>query len=429
MLSDRMVKLYGEVYGCSASLSDYEIIVGLLKKAGFEIVEDAKNSDLNFIITCSVKTPTQNRMIYRIKELTKLNKPLIVAGCIPKVEKRIIEKINPKASLIGPDSIERIVDVARKTIEGKKVVSLDDLKKPKLGLSRYRTNPVIGITTIGRGCISNCSFCGEPYRGKLFSYPVRSIVEDVKQSLKDGCKEIWITSLDNSCYGFDINTNLAELLNEVCKIDGKFFIRVGMMNPLHLEKILDDLIGVYTNEKIFKFLHIPVQSFSDKVLNDMKRGYNVKDFIYCVEKFREEIPGITISTDIITGYPTETEDDHKLNVKFLEKVGFDVVNLSRFGIRPKSSATKLKELPKNIVNKRSKELSTVIRNISNKRNKKWLGWKGEVIIDEINDGFVTGRNYAYKPIIIKEKLKLGNIVNVEMTDTRSNFLIGKPNSR
>jgi MiaB-like tRNA modifying enzyme len=424
-----MVKIYSEQYGCSSSLSDTQIMLGLLKKSGFEIVNDVKKSDLNLITTCSVKTPTEQRMVHRIKELTKLNKPLIVAGCLPKVKKEIIEKINPRASLIGPDSVERIVDVVRDSLHGKKVIALEDLKKPKLGLPRCRGNSAIGITQIGRGCISNCSFCGEPYRGKLFSYPPKAIVEDVKQNLKDECKEIWITSLDNSCYGFDINTNLAELLNEICKIKGKFFIRVGMMNPLHLKKILDDLVDVYKNEKIFKFLHIPVQSFSDKILKDMKRGYTVKDFISCVEKFRKEIPYLTISTDIITGYPTETEKDHELNIKFLEKLEFDVVNLSKFGVRPKTFAEKLKQLPSSVINKRSKELSIVVRNVSKKRNEKWLDWEGEVFIDELNDDFVTGRNYAYKPIVIKEKLKLGNTANVKIIDTKTNFLIGKINQQ
>lgn len=420
-----MDKAYIEVYGCSSNLSDYEKIVGLLKENGFDITSNSKKADINLIVTCSVKTPTEQRMIYRIKELTKLKKPLIVAGCLPKIDRVVIEKINPEASLIAPDSIGAIVSVANAAMKGRKIVALEDSGKSKTGLPKCRKNPIIGITQIGRGCISNCSFCGEPYRGKMLSYPPEAILRDINQSLKDGCKEIWITSLDNSCYGIDMNTDLPKLLDEICKIDGKFFVRVGMMNPLHLKKILDNLIHVYKNEKIFKFIHIPVQSFSDNVLKDMRRGYSVNEFLDYVKKLRDGIPDITISTDIITGYPTESEDDHRLNINLLEKVGFDVVNLSKFGVRPSSSAEGIKELPKSTVNRRSKELSDVIRRMSDKINKKWIGREGSVIIDEINDGFVTGRNYAYKPIIIKEKLKLGNMINVEIIDARSNFLIGK----
>jgi tRNA A37 methylthiotransferase MiaB len=173
-----MVKIYSEVYGCSSNIADYEIALGLLKQAGFDFADDQKQSDLNIIFTCSVKIPTIQKMIFKIKELTKLNKPLIVAGCMPKTVREIIEKINPEASLLCPDLIEKIVDAAHATLNGKKIILLEDFKKPKLSLPRCRRNPVIGIVQIGRGCLLNCTYCIEPYKGKLFSYPLDKIVED-----------------------------------------------------------------------------------------------------------------------------------------------------------------------------------------------------------------------------------------------------------
>jgi len=421
-----MVRIYSEVYGCSSNTADQEIVLGLLKKAGFGITNAIENSDMVIIFTCTVKSPTVNRMIYKIKEFTKLDKPMIIAGCMPKTEKRVIENINPKASMLGPNSIEKIVEIAKLTLKDKKTIFTEDLKKPKLCLPRVRKNPIINITPISSGCLSNCSYCSVKFaRGKLFSYPIEMIVNEVKNSIKDGCKEIWLTSQDNGCYGFDMGMRLAELLRKICEIDGKFLVRVGMMNPLHTRKILDDLIKVYKNEKIFKFLHLPVESGSDKILDLMKRGYKVKDFINIVRKFRKDIPNLTLSTDIIVRFPSETERDFRKTIELIEKIRPDIVNISKFGSRPRTEAAKMKQLDRNIVNKRSPILHKLVKKIALEKNKKWITWKGEVLVDEIgiNHSFV-GRNFAYKPVVVRTNEKIfGKFVEVKIKDVTENFLI------
>jgi len=174
-----MPKVYVESYGCSSNLADREIALGILKSKGFRFSEDARKSDLNIIFTCSVKVPTVNRMISRIQYFTRLKKPLIVAGCLPKTRKNMIERINPQASLVSPDWVGKIDEVAFLAMKNRKVTLLEDVKKPKLNLPRCRKNPIVAIMQIGRGCTSNCSFCCEPYRGKLFSYPLDGIVKEV----------------------------------------------------------------------------------------------------------------------------------------------------------------------------------------------------------------------------------------------------------
>lgn len=424
-----MIKVYGEVYGCSANKADHEIMLGLLKNSGMEVVDSPDKADINLITTCAVKTPTVSRMIFRSRELSKSNKPLIIAGCLSKVDKerQLIEKINPKASFIGPDSITKIVDVARATLNGQKTLTLERVYEEKVNLPHLRTNSIIDIVEINSGCLSKCSFCAtKSARGGLYSYRPYAIREQVKQGVKECCKEFWLTSQDSSAYGRDIGTNLPELLESVVKIEGEFFIRVGMMNPLHFKKVeIKDLIEVYKHGKIFKFLHLCVQSGSNKVLKIMRRGYTVEDFVSYVELFREEIPELTLITDIIIGHPGEDDDDHKQTIELLKEIKPDLVNLSKFGARPGTIAMKMEHIPRHIVNERSKELSKIIRQLSYERNKRWLGWEGDVLIDEINNGFVTGRNYAYKPIVIKEKLELGDLVNVKIKDVKSNFLIGE----
>jgi MiaB-like tRNA modifying enzyme len=282
---------------------------------------------------------------------------------MPKIEQRLIEKLNPQASLVGPDSIEKIVDVTRVTLEGRKIIFTEDLKKPKLCLPRERKNPSIGIIEISNGCLSNCSYCCVKFaRGKLFSYPVEKIVEEARQAVKNGCKELWITSQDNSCYGKDIDSSLPELLKEICKIEGEFSVRVGMMNPLYAKNILDELIEVSKDEKIIKFLHLPVQSGSDKILKLMNRGYVVKDFVEIVEKFRKEIPDLFLSTDVIVGFPGETEEDFQKTVELMRKIKPSKINISKFGARPMTEAAKMKQLDNKTINERSKLLHELVKN-------------------------------------------------------------------
>ena len=277
--------------------------------------------------------------------------------------------------------------------------------------------------------MSNCSFCATKLaRGNLFSFRPHSIREHIKKAIASGAKEIWLTSQDISAYGRDIGTNLTELLESIVKIEGEFLIRVGMMNPLHFKKFeLNSLIEVFKNPKIFKFLHLCVQSGSNKVLKIMRRGYSVEDFVYYVEKFREEIIDLTLATDIIVGHPGEEEEDFEDTIDLIKEVKPDIVNLSKFSPRPGTLAYKMRQIDKKIINERSKKLHELIQKISLEKNKKWLGWKGKVLIDEKFDKGFQGRNLSYKPIIIKEcnLSYLGKFVDVEIVDAKNNYLIGK----
>ncbi|MEM5794093.1 MAG: tRNA (N(6)-L-threonylcarbamoyladenosine(37)-C(2))-methylthiotransferase [Candidatus Aenigmatarchaeota archaeon] len=422
------MKVYLKAFGCSASFSDSEIMAGLLEEKGFEIVDREEKSDLNILVTCNVKLPTEKRMINEIKKFSSLNKPLIVAGCMPSTQKELIEKINQKASLLGPNSISKIVEAVKETMEGKKIVFLENLKEPKVCLPRVQRSKVIHITQISTGCNLACSYCiVRINKGNLFSFPFDLIVKDVENAIKKGKKEVWITSQDNSSYNYN-GKNLANLLEKICEIEGKFFVRVGMINPFYTRKILEELIQAYKNEKVFKFLHLPIQSFSESVLEKMRRGYKPKDALEIIEKFYEAFPNLTLSTDIIVGFPSETEQDFQQTLKFIEKVKPDIVNISKFGPRPGTEAAKMKQLPQATIKKRSKEAFELVRRISFEKNQKWLNWEGLCLIDEKGAKSKTfiARNFAYKPIVVKsEKNLLGQFKNVRIIEAKSNYLIGE----
>jgi MiaB/RimO family radical SAM methylthiotransferase len=250
-------------------------------------------------------------------------------------------------------------------------------------------------------------------------------VRQVKRELADGCKEIWLSSTDNGCYGLDIGTDLPSLINQVSQIPEKFKVRVGMMNPMFMPRIRNNLLKSFENDKVFRFLHVPVQSGSNNVLNHMKRGHTVETFRNVVRKFRAKFDPFTISTDIIVGYPTETQEDFEKTIELLNETRPDIVNLSRYSQRPGTEAAEMAQLDVLEIKKRSKRVSELVNNISLKNNKKWIGWKGEVLFDENLDGQIKGRNFAYKPIFINEIFEIGQTHMVQVVDATNHSLIGE----
>ena len=419
-----MAKIWVEAYGCSASFSDSEMISGLIVNGGHTLADNPKDSDLNLIVTCSVKDATATKMVHRIKESN--SKPLVVAGCLPKAEQKTVEKFAQNASLLGPNSLGKTLQVIQSTLDGRKMIALDDSDISKIGLPKIRLNPAIGIVEIASGCMSECTFCQTKLsKGDLQSYRVGDIVRQVKTELSDGCNEVWLTSTDNGCYGFDIDSDLPELVNMVSEIPQNFFIRVGMMNPMYMPRIRDGLLKSFESAKVFKFLHVPVQSGSDKVLNDMKRGHTAQTFRDVTDHFRDKFENFTISTDVIVGFPTETEDDFEQTLELLQETKPDIVNLSRYSRRPGTDAAEMKQIDVSEIKRRSKIMYELISKISKENNRKWIGWKGHVIFDEEYNNQIRGRNFAYKPIFVNKLPKVGQISTVKITDATTHSLIGK----
>ena len=419
-----MAKIWVEAYGCSASFADSEMISGLIVNGGHTLAENSEDSDLSIVVTCSVKDATANKMIHRIKSLK--SKPLVVAGCLPKAEKETVEKFSENASLLGPNSLGNTLKVIDSTLNGMKLVALEDTDVSKVGLPKVRLNSTVGIVEIASGCMSECTFCQTKLsKGDLTSYRIGDIVRQVTNEIDEGCKEVWLTSTDNGCYGFDIGTNLSELVNAVSEIPKNFKIRVGMMNPMYMPRIRDGLLKSFENDKVYKFLHVPVQSGSNKVLNDMKRGHTSRTFRDVVHSFREKFGDFTISTDIIVGFPTETDDDFEETVLLLNETRPEVVNLSRYSARPGTEAAEWDQLDVSIVKQRSKKIFDLTNQIAYENNKRWLGWKGDVLFDENTEDGIKGRNFAYKPIFVKDQVEIGQTHTVEITNVTNHSLVGK----
>lgn len=428
-------KVWVEAFGCSANIADAEIIKGILCNNGYELTSIRKNSDVSVLVTCAVKDATEHRMISKIKRYSK-EKPLVVAGCLPKTSKKLIESYSPDSSLMGPQSLDRTLQVVDASLNGRKVVALEDSMSTKVNFPRLRLNPVISIIEISSGCLSECSFCQTKLaKGSLKSYRIGEIVRQMEDDVAANCKEIWLTSTDNGCYGLDLKTDLVELLEKCSNIEGEYKIRVGMMNPMYVPRFLDRLISLYrNNDKIFKFLHMPVQSGSERILRKMKRGHTAKIFLDVVKELRKKIPEITIATDIITGFPSESESDFEETLNLIEESQPDVINSSRYSPRPGTVASKYPRLNTKIVKERSTRLHETIKKTSMSRNQMWYGWNGKILIDELlENGKIQGRNYAYRPVIINlpraekfdPKRLLGHYLSVKVVEISNYSLLGK----
>jgi threonylcarbamoyladenosine tRNA methylthiotransferase CDKAL1 len=422
-----MVKIYFKTLGCSINLSETEIMKGLLPKEEFTLVNNPEDAFVIIINICTVKGNTNPLKIIRKLYEEYPKKKFIIAGCITKNIIPKIREILPEFSLISTHNIKEIVQVVEETINDNPVELLARSDDEKINLPKIRKNKIIGIVPISSGCLGYCSYCSvKLIKGNLKSYSIDNITKEVNQALDDGCKEIWLTSQDTGCYGKDINTNLIELLREITGIEKDFMIRIGMMNPNHALEMLEELVNIYKHPRIFKFLHIPVQSGNDDILEKMKRKYKIEDFKKIVEVFRKHMPNITIATDIICGFPTETAEQFQDSLNLIEAVKPDVINISRFNARPGTDAFKMEQVPGEEIKRRSGLITSVFEWIGYGRNKKYKNWKGTILIDQKGkDDTYIGRNSAYKLIVVKGDFKLGEKIKVKIIDMTKHYLIGE----
>jgi threonylcarbamoyladenosine tRNA methylthiotransferase CDKAL1 len=418
-------------YGCSANLADGEVLAGCLAKAGYELAASASEADVAIYNTCAVKGPTENRIIETLRRVPP-DKKVIVAGCLPLINFERLRREVRFDGAVGPAAGKRIVDVVRRVLGGEKVVALKAAldAKPELSLPRLRSNPVISVIPVSYGCLGACAYCCVVFaRGRLRSYTIRDVTERVRRDLVAGAKEFWVTSQDMACYGRDIGTNLTALLNALGDVEGDFRVRVGMMTPNLAQDMLDDLIDAFKNEKVFKFVHLPVQSGDNRVLKRMRRFYTIQDFKEVVDAFRAVFPEVTLATDIICGFPGETQEAFENTLELIGEVKPDIVNMSKFFARPRTAAAAMRDelVELTEIKRRSTEAAKLVKGSSLERNQRWVGWAGEVLMDEKGKvlGSWIGRNFAYKPVVVKSSENLlGKTLQVEVVKSFSTYLAG-----
>jgi len=421
---------YLETYGCSLNKADSDLIVGRLSGIGAEQTEDIESADFIVLNTCGVKEPTEDRIVYRLKELGSQSIPVIVAGCLPRISLERIQRAIPGfAALLGPQSIETLGNVVTRVLKGERgIIHLDSDYESKLQFFEGPPDSVICTIPICEGCLGSCAYCAVRFaRGSVRSYSISEIHSVVQRCVHLGYGEIRLTSQDAGVFGHDTGENLVELLRNLDQIKGSHRFRLGMFNPNLVLDTIDDLIAVMESDRFFKFFHVPLQTGSDSLLTAMEREYTVADWVEIVSKIRAKIPRATIATDIIVGFPGELASDFEDTVNLLQRMRPEVVNISKYGDRPGTAASRANNKVDTSVKKdRSRKLSSIVSDLVMDLNASWVGWTGEVIATEAGPkGGIVCRNFAYKPIILRNEVTLGSTFSVEIISSERTYLLAQ----
>lgn len=421
------MKIYLETHGCTFNKADSQIMINLLKEE-HDVVNSIEEADVIILNTCYVKLPTEQKMITKIRQIEEEfpEKKLIIAGCMVEVDPLRLSKFSDKASWIGPHKLDMVNQIVDSTINGEIVREYGKTKLLKAGLNKNDPS-LIHILQICEGCSGGCTFCcTKVARGSLNSYPINKIVDEAKDAIKNGCKELQVTAQDTACYGEDSGESFADLLNQLANIEGDFKIRVGMMHPKSLLRQVDDVINVFKeNDKLYKFIHIPVQTGSPKVLKEMNRLHTMDEFKYILNKFKEEVPSLSIATDIIVGYPTETDEDFNQTLDLLKEIKPDIIHISKYMHRPGAKSNTLQEIPHKLMKERSHKLNAIKTEVMLENNKKYINSKQRVlIIGEGTSGGYVGYTDNYKNIIIDQAI-IGEFLDVEIIDAKRTYLLAK----
>ncbi|NPA97636.1 MAG: tRNA (N(6)-L-threonylcarbamoyladenosine(37)-C(2))-methylthiotransferase [Crenarchaeota archaeon] len=394
------MKVCIEVFGCALNRSDAMYARELLEEAGFEITDDLAECDTVVVFTCIVRRDSELRSVRRISDLCKAGKRVVVAGCLASALPAEALRYCKDASLLTPSAVSDIVGV----VKGLKKVAHRDTKVFDRVPRVVRGS--VATIAVSDGCLDECSFCivkrARPY---LKSAPIDKVVEAIKKALRDGAVEIELTAQDLAVYGVDLYGTYAlpELLERILEIDEDFRLRLGQMNPRHLAQIIDRVIDALKDPRVYKHLHIPIQSGCDRILNLMNRKHSAELFREIVKEFRRKIENVHIATDIIVGFPTERESEFLESAKLIIEMDIDRVHIARYSPRPLTKAYSMPQVPEPIKKARSSYLESIYELHALSKNLEFINAVSEGYAVEYDPDrrTVTARLSDYRSVVLR----------------------------
>ncbi|MCL7474702.1 MAG: tRNA (N(6)-L-threonylcarbamoyladenosine(37)-C(2))-methylthiotransferase [Methanosarcinales archaeon] len=412
------MRIYIKTFGCTANKADSLRMRQLLTARGHTFTDTEDSAEMVLVNTCTVTCTTQRHVLKYISSVSGSGKQVTVAGCLSAAQPETLKDINCR--IIIPSSLEDIINITGD--EGNET----DIT-PDSGNAIPLIEGVTGIVSISQGCVGHCSYCiVRQARGELISRSIPEIVQEVRSMIASGAKELQLSSQDISAYGLDTGVRLPELLKALTAIDGDHMIRVGMMNPFTILDIVDEVADAFKETHIFKFLHLPIQSGSERVLESMNRKHTVDEFKLIVQAFREMFPSIILSTDFIVGYPTETNEDFNATLKLLENIKPQKVNITRYSPRPNTPASLLYDMPDRFKKERSRVLTNSHHDLTRAILQSKVGEQTRILTTHAGKNNSTvGRDSCYNMVAVRENLPLGEWHNVTIVDSTITYLIGE----
>ena len=429
--------------GCAANFGDGEKIARILSQkseVSFEFPEhavgDAASAPEAFYLNvCTVKGNAGALKLLRKTANAYPDVPIYITGCAPKDFREEAMKAVPKVQFTTLADLEKDPLLGFNLGNAKQDRTRE--KESDQNIARHknvlRESPYVGIVNIEEGCLDACAFCSTHLvKGRLHSFAPSAIVDQVQALVDDGCLEIQLTGQDCACYGFDIGTNLAELTQRILThVNGNYRIRLGMGNPRHVLGYQEALLDCFTDERLYKFIHIPVQSGSEKVLKAMNRRHTARDYAALAHAFTERFSKFTLSTDLIVGYPEETPEDFNETLELLKETRPTVCNITRFVARPGTVAARLEasadEVPDTIKHERSAILAETFQQIALENNREWIGDECTVVTEKpgYRSGTTIARNAAYRPVALQGSFPAGKTLRVRITDAEPFALLAE----
>lgn len=438
-VTNKGLYLYVETYGCQMNTGDTEVVVSIMKDAGYDYTEDIKKADIIFINTCSIRDNAEQRIWSRLKELRSIKKQkrsLIVGviGCMAeRLKDKLIEKEKLVSLVVGPDgyrTLPQLTEMAGGGQKGVNVLLSQEETYAEISPVRLDKNGVSAYVAIMRGCNNMCSYCVVPYtRGAERSRPSKTIIDEVHDLVKAGYKEVTLLGQNVNSYRSDEEKiNFPKLIEMVALISPKLRVRFSTSHPKDISDELLEVIAKYPN--ICRSIHLPAQSGSTRILEIMNRKYSREWYLERIAAIRKHIPDCSISTDTISGFCGETDEDHKATLSLMEEVGYEFSYMFKYSMRPNTYAERhLKDdIDDSLKNTRLTEIINLQSKLSMISNKRDIGKTFEVLVEGVskrNKEDLVGRSSQNKVVVFKgEGQNSGDYVNVKIDSCSSATLLG-----
>ena len=431
--------IYIETYGCQRNLADTEIVLGILKKQGYDVTDNPKNADVVLLNTCSIRDNAEQRIYGRIGNLKTLkeNNPTLVLGILgcmaERLRKDLVEDKKAVDLVVGPDEYRRLPEYIDVALNGDKGIGVKLSRTETYDdIEPHREDGLSAWISVMRGCDKFCTFCVVPFtRGRERSRSLQSIVAELENLSARGFKDVTLLGQNVNSYIDEESKDggdFADLLAAAAKVDRTMRIRFSTSHPQDISDKLLYTIAEHPN--LCNYIHLPVQSGSNRILELMNRTYTVEHYLNLIEKAKEIIPGVTFSTDIISGFPTETWEDHLATLDLMKQVRYDGAYMFKYSPREGTKAFRIEDdVPEDVKSKRLQEIIDVQQQISFEINQALIGTEEIILVEGFSkksNEFIAGRTDTNKTVIVplNDKIKNGDYIKVKINKATSGTLFG-----